>query len=136
LLLSSYTKVYSVIYDSGSVPNKSIFSPRETSPSCLDPRVQLQRVKVRDQNSKSPRAKWSDKIRVGQRQGSDGDSNSHGARPVHLIITMIKWIRTSRLSIKNSLCRPMDRGSRFMFRVRVLRFKRQRGATIRGEYGV
>jgi len=30
------------------------------------------------------------------------DSNSHGARPVHLIITMQKWIRTSRLSIKNS----------------------------------
>ena len=22
------------------------------------------------------------------------NSNSHGARPVHLIITMIKWIRT------------------------------------------
>ena len=32
-----------------------------------------------------------------------GNSNSHGARPVHLIITMIKWSRTSRLSIKNSL---------------------------------
>ena len=32
-----------------------------------------------------------------------GNSNSHGARPVHLIITMLKWIRTSRLSIKNSL---------------------------------
>ena len=31
------------------------------------------------------------------------NSNSHGARPIHLIITMIKWIRTSRLSIKNSL---------------------------------
>ena len=31
------------------------------------------------------------------------NSKSHGARPVHLIITMIKWIRTSRLSIKNSL---------------------------------
>ena len=31
------------------------------------------------------------------------NSNSHGARPVHLIITMIKWIQTSRLSIKNSL---------------------------------
>ena len=30
------------------------------------------------------------------------NSNSHGARPVHLIITMIKWIRTSRLSIQNS----------------------------------
>ena len=26
-------------------------------------------------------------------------ANSHGARPVHLIITMIKWTRTSRLSI-------------------------------------
>jgi len=32
-----------------------------------------------------------------------GSSNCHGARPVHLIITMIQWIRTSRLSIKNSL---------------------------------
>ena len=31
------------------------------------------------------------------------NSTSHGARPVHLIITMMKWIRTSRLSIKNSL---------------------------------
>ena len=31
------------------------------------------------------------------------NSNSHGARPVHLIITMIKWIRTSRLSINNSV---------------------------------
>ena len=31
------------------------------------------------------------------------NSNSHGARPVHLIITMMKLIRTSRLSIKNSL---------------------------------
>ena len=31
------------------------------------------------------------------------NSNSHGARPVHLIITMIKWIRTGRLSIKTSL---------------------------------
>ena len=30
---------------------------------------------------------------------------SSGARPVHLIITMIKWVRTSRLSIKNSLSR-------------------------------
>ena len=30
--------------------------------------------------------------------------NSHGARPVHLIIAMIKWIQTSRLPIKNSLC--------------------------------
>jgi len=38
-----------------------------------------------------------------------GNSNSHRARPVHLIITTIKWIRTSRLSIKNSL-RQMEDG--------------------------
>ena len=31
-----------------------------------------------------------------------GNSNSHGARPDHQIILMIKWIRTSGLSIKNS----------------------------------
>ena len=35
-----------------------------------------------------------------------GIQNSHGARPVHLIVTMIKWIRTSRLSMKNSRCHP------------------------------
>ena len=32
-----------------------------------------------------------------------GNSNSHSARPVHLIITMIKWIRTSEVFIKNLL---------------------------------
>ena len=35
-----------------------------------------------------------------------GNSNSHGAKPVHLIITiitMIKWIRTSRMSITQFL---------------------------------
>ena len=31
-VFSSYTKVYSVTYDSVSVPRKAIFSPRETSP--------------------------------------------------------------------------------------------------------
>ena len=30
----------------------------------------------------------------------------NGARPVHLITTMIKWIRTSRLSTKDSLSQP------------------------------
>jgi len=39
--------------------------------------------------------------KVDVRLPGKGNSNSHGARPVHLIITMIKWIRTSRLSIKN-----------------------------------
>jgi len=32
-----------------------------------------------------------------------GNSNSHGARPVHLITTMTKRIRTSRLSTKSCL---------------------------------
>jgi len=32
-----------------------------------------------------------------------GNSNTHGKRPVHLIITIEKWLRTSRLSIKDSL---------------------------------
>jgi len=41
--------------------------------------------------------------KVDVRLPGKGNSNSSGARPVHLIITLIKWIRTSRLSKKNSL---------------------------------
>jgi len=41
--------------------------------------------------------------KVDVRLPGKGNSNSHGTGPVHLITTMIKWIRTSRLSIKNSL---------------------------------
>ena len=44
--------------------------------------------------------------KVDVRLPGKGNSNSHGARPVHLIITMMKWIRTSRLSTKNSLSLP------------------------------
>jgi len=39
-------------------------------------------------------------LKVDVRLPGKGSSNSHGARPVHLIITMIMWIRTSRLTIK------------------------------------
>ena len=42
------------------------------------------------------------------------NSDSHGARPVHLIVSMKKWIRTSGLSIikELSLCgRCRDEGS-------------------------
>ena len=46
---------------------------------------------------------WHSKVDV--RLPGKGNSNSHGARPVHLIITMIKRMRTSRSSIKNSLSR-------------------------------
>jgi hypothetical protein len=35
-----------------------------------------------------------------------GNSNSYVARSVHLTITMIEWIRTSKCSIKNSLATP------------------------------
>ena len=41
--------------------------------------------------------------KVDARLPGKGNPNSHGARPVHLIITMIKWIWTSRLSTNNSL---------------------------------
>ena len=41
--------------------------------------------------------------KVDVRLPGKGNSKPHDARPVHLIITIIKWFRTSRLSIKNSL---------------------------------
>ena len=40
---------------------------------------------------------------VGLGVPGEGNSNSHGARPVHQIISMIKWIRTSKLSMQNCL---------------------------------
>ena len=45
--------------------------------------------------------------KVDVRLPGKGNSNSHRARPVHLIITMIKWIQASRLSINNSLSEPV-----------------------------
>ena len=41
--------------------------------------------------------------KVDVRLPGKGNSNSHGARPVHLTITVVKRIGTSRLSIKNFL---------------------------------
>ena len=38
--------------------------------------------------------------KVDGRLPEKGNSNSRGARPLHRIITMIKWIWTSRLSIR------------------------------------
>ena len=40
---------------------------------------------------------------VDMRLPRKGSSSSHGARPVHQIISMVKQILTSRLSIKKSL---------------------------------
>jgi len=68
--------------------------------------------------------------KVDVRLPGKGNSNYHGARPVHPIITMIKWIRTIRLSIKNSLSAgadgwaqvhsPQSGRVRFVFRVSCL----------------
>ena len=44
---------------------------------------------------------WPRKVDV--RLPEKEHSNSYGAKPVHPIIRMIKWIRTSRWPIKNSL---------------------------------
>ena len=48
--------------------------------------------------------------KVDIRLPGQGDSNTHGARPVRQMISTIKWIRTSRLSIKDSL--PVPSGKR------------------------
>ena len=44
--------------------------------------------------------------KVDVRLPGKGNSNSHGARPFHLVITMIKWIRTSRLSTLSRINAP------------------------------
>ena len=44
-----------------------------------------------------------DARKVDVRLPGRGNSNSCSARPIHLTITMIKWIRTSALSIKKCL---------------------------------
>jgi hypothetical protein len=41
--------------------------------------------------------------KVDVRLPGKGNSNSHGARPVHRIISIMKWIRTIKLSIQKSL---------------------------------
>jgi len=46
--------------------------------------------------------------KVDVRLPGKGKSNSHDARPVHLIITTIKWIRASRLSTNDSLSPHLD----------------------------
>ena len=47
--------------------------------------------------------------KVDTRPHGKANSISHGARPVHQINSMIKWIRTSRLSMKNSMSSTRNR---------------------------
>ena len=61
--------------------------------SDTDPRVQ---PPTQERMQPSPR-------KVDVRLPGTRNSNSHGARPVHQIISIIKWIQTSRLSIKKPL---------------------------------
>ena len=61
--------------------------------------------------------------KVDARLPGKGIPHSHGARPVHLIIIMIKWIRTSRLSIKKSLSETHSlSGAPRVFSVSAFRF--------------
>jgi len=53
--------------------------------------VRVKKKRTSTEEEAHPRPKVSDVRLPGK-----GNSNSHGARPVHLIITMIKWFRTSR----------------------------------------
>ena len=50
--------------------------------------------------------------KVDVRLPEKGDSKSHGAGPAHPIITMMKWIRTSKLSLNNSLTHILPVGCR------------------------
>ena len=60
-----------------------------------------------DQGVGSRLTSWKVDIRL----PGEGNPNTNGARPVHHIISMMKCIRTSRLSIKNSLSRGRPRGA-------------------------
>ena len=53
---------------------------------------------------------WLADRKVDVRLSGKENPDSHGARPVHQIISMVNWIRTSRLSINNSLS-PAPRAS-------------------------
>ena len=44
VVCSLYTKVYSLIFDSGSVPRRVIFSPRKTSPEVINPWTLMQEI--------------------------------------------------------------------------------------------
>ena len=49
--------------------------------------------------------------KVDVRLPGKGNSNTHGARPDHLIVTIMKWFWTSSLSIKNSLSLQAGEGA-------------------------
>ena len=52
--------------------------------------------------SPTPASRCRSHRKVDIRLPGKGNPSSHGARPVHQIISMMKWTRTSRLPTKNS----------------------------------
>jgi len=59
-----------------------------------------------------PRSTCPKVRKIDVRLPGKGNSKSRGERPVHLIITMIKWIRTRRVSTENYLSAPLGEGFR------------------------
>ena len=74
---------------------------------CLEEGTSNQSV-VRESNSylDTPALRGCVVQKVDIRLPGKGTSNSHGARPVHIIITLITWIRIGMLSIKSSFSPP------------------------------
>ena len=55
-----------------------------------------------DRNGVVSKAEFALQMRLSKDDPKVRNAHSHGARSVYLIITMTKWIRTSRLSIQNN----------------------------------
>ena len=74
--------------------------------------VDVEGARARGFAPELPRAPAACVLRVRKvdvRLPGKGNSKSHGARPVHLIIKMINLVRASTLSINNSLSATRER---------------------------
>jgi len=72
---------------------------QKVSPN-LNPQSPVHLVRAPHEVKRRPQMRKVDKRLPGR---GNLNSNSHGAKPVHQIISTIKWIRTSKMPIKNSL---------------------------------
>ena len=77
------------------------------------PRSLLSGRNLQGPETREDRPETSTGSRREVRLPGNGNSNSHGARPVHLIIMMIKWIRTSSLPIKNLPAAGLERHTKW-----------------------
>ena len=76
---------------------------RNPEPEIRNPESEIRNLEPNQLDGCKP-GTWKVDVRL----PGKGNSNSHGARPVHQIVSMMKWIRTSRLSIKRLFlsCEP------------------------------